>query len=56
MIAHPFIIYSYIICYWIYDQLYADCGNTVKRIALELGGNAPFIVFKVKHKYGHLNI
>lgn len=26
-------------------QLYAACGNTVKRIALELGGNAPFIVF-----------
>ena len=25
--------------------LYAACGNTVKRIALELGGNAPFIVF-----------
>ena len=35
----------------IYDQLYSDCGDTVKRIALELGGNAPFIVFKVKHKY-----
>ena len=28
-------------------QLYADCGETVKRVALELGGNAPFIVFKV---------
>ena len=27
-------------------QLYASCGNTVKRIALELGGNAPFIVFE----------
>jgi succinate-semialdehyde dehydrogenase/glutarate-semialdehyde dehydrogenase len=26
-------------------QLYAACGNTVKRVALELGGNAPFIVF-----------
>ncbi|MGI9205952.1 MAG: NAD-dependent succinate-semialdehyde dehydrogenase [Woeseiaceae bacterium] len=26
-------------------QLYAACGDTVKRIALELGGNAPFIVF-----------
>ena len=26
-------------------QLYAACGSTVKRIALELGGNAPFIVF-----------
>jgi len=26
-------------------QLYAACGETVKRIALELGGNAPFIVF-----------
>jgi succinate-semialdehyde dehydrogenase/glutarate-semialdehyde dehydrogenase len=26
-------------------QLYAGCGSTVKRIALELGGNAPFIVF-----------
>jgi len=27
-------------------KLYADCGGTVKRVALELGGNAPFIVFK----------
>jgi len=27
-------------------KLYADCGDTVKRVALELGGNAPFIVFK----------
>ena len=26
-------------------RLYAACGSTVKRIALELGGNAPFIVF-----------
>ncbi len=26
-------------------QLYAACSSTVKRIALELGGNAPFIVF-----------
>jgi succinate-semialdehyde dehydrogenase/glutarate-semialdehyde dehydrogenase len=26
-------------------QLYTACGNTVKRLALELGGNAPFIVF-----------
>ena len=26
-------------------QLYAACGKTVKRITLELGGNAPFIVF-----------
>jgi succinate-semialdehyde dehydrogenase/glutarate-semialdehyde dehydrogenase len=26
-------------------QLYAACGDTVKRIALELGGNAPFVVF-----------
>ncbi len=26
-------------------KLYAACGNTVKRLALELGGNAPFIVF-----------
>ena len=26
-------------------SLYAACGETVKRIALELGGNAPFIVF-----------
>lgn len=27
------------------QHLYAACGDTVKRIALELGGNAPFIVF-----------
>lgn len=27
------------------QQLYAACGRTVKRLALELGGNAPFIVF-----------
>ena len=27
------------------QQLYAACGATVKRLALELGGNAPFIVF-----------
>lgn len=26
-------------------QLYSACGDTVKRLALELGGNAPFIVF-----------
>lgn len=26
-------------------QLYAACAATVKRLALELGGNAPFIVF-----------
>jgi len=26
--------------------LYAKCANTVKRVALELGGNAPFIIFK----------
>jgi len=26
-------------------QLYTACGNTVKRLALELGGNAPFILF-----------
>jgi len=27
-------------------HLYSLCGKTVKRVALELGGNAPFIVFK----------
>ncbi|MGI9199552.1 MAG: NAD-dependent succinate-semialdehyde dehydrogenase [Woeseiaceae bacterium] len=27
------------------QQLYAACGSTVKRVALELGGNAPFVVF-----------
>ncbi len=26
-------------------QLYTACGNTMKRMALELGGNAPFVVF-----------
>lgn len=26
-------------------QLYAACGQNIKRVALELGGNAPFIVF-----------
>ena len=26
-------------------QLYKACGDTVKRLALELGGNAPFVVF-----------
>ena len=26
-------------------QLYQACGGTVKRLALELGGNAPFVVF-----------
>lgn len=26
-------------------HLYSACGNTIKRLALELGGNAPFIVF-----------
>ena len=26
-------------------KLYADCAHTVKRLALELGGNAPYIVF-----------
>ena len=25
--------------------LYGQCSDTVKRVALELGGNAPFIVF-----------
>lgn len=27
-------------------QLYKNCADTMKRISLELGGNAPFIVFK----------
>ena len=27
------------------QHLYTNCGSTVKRLALELGGNAPFIVF-----------
>jgi succinate-semialdehyde dehydrogenase/glutarate-semialdehyde dehydrogenase len=27
-------------------QLYSACGDTVKRLALELGGNAPFIVLE----------
>lgn len=27
-------------------QLYSACGSTMKRIAFELGGNAPFIVFE----------
>jgi succinate-semialdehyde dehydrogenase/glutarate-semialdehyde dehydrogenase len=27
-------------------HLFAACGDTVKRLALELGGNAPFIVFE----------
>lgn len=27
------------------QHLFANCGSTVKRLALELGGNAPFIVF-----------
>jgi len=26
-------------------RLMADCANTVKRVSLELGGNAPFIIF-----------
>ena len=26
-------------------MLYGQCTGTVKRVALELGGNAPFIVF-----------
>ena len=26
-------------------MLYGLCSNTVKRVALELGGNAPFVVF-----------
>ena len=26
-------------------QLYSSCGLSIKRVALELGGNAPFIVF-----------
>lgn len=26
-------------------RLYRACGDTIKRIALELGGNAPFVVF-----------
>ena len=25
--------------------LYSQCGDTIKRLSLELGGNAPFIVF-----------
>lgn len=28
------------------QKLYAQCGRGVKRLSLELGGNAPFIVFK----------
>lgn len=27
-------------------QLYAQCANTMKKLSLELGGNAPFIVFE----------
>ena len=27
------------------QKLMATCSNTVKKISLELGGNAPFIVF-----------
>lgn len=26
-------------------QLYAQCAPTIKKLGLELGGNAPFIVF-----------
>ena len=29
----------------VFQHLYSLCGSTVKRISLELGGNAPFIVF-----------
>ena len=29
------------------SQLYKECGSTVKRVALELGGNAPFLIFEV---------
>ncbi|QLC23929.1 NAD-dependent succinate-semialdehyde dehydrogenase [Parasphingopyxis algicola] len=27
-------------------KLYADCASTIKKVALELGGNAPFLVFE----------
>ena len=27
-------------------MLYGVCSSTVKRVALELGGNAPFVVFE----------
>lgn len=30
-------------------QLYKQCAGTVKRILLELGGNAPFVVFEDAH-------
>ena len=33
------------------QKLYGQCSSTIKRVALELGGNAPFIVFEVPKDY-----
>ena len=46
-ISHQVAILSFTGSTEVGQKLYGQCSSTIKRVALELGGNAPFIVFEV---------
>ena len=43
--THVFYIFMQFVLFFLGKILYRQCADTVKKISLELGGNAPFIVF-----------